>query len=80
MICFHQRDTGRATDGEMTKFEWRFKSEARMNDEGPRTQIRGPGELRHLFVRSPFVLRHFLYAFYKLVDDRPRENSLSHHG
>ncbi|PYL47482.1 MAG: hypothetical protein DMF40_08250 [Verrucomicrobia bacterium] len=43
-----------------------FKSEARINVEIRRTQIRGPG--------------NFLYAFYKLVDDRLRENSLSHHG
>jgi len=28
---------------------------------------------------SSFV-RHSLYAFYKLVDDGLRENSLSHHG
>jgi len=32
------------------------------------------------FIRSLFVLRYSLYAFYKLVDDRLRENSLSHHG
>ena len=46
-----------------------------MNDESRRRQIRERGNV----VIYSFV-RHSLYAFYKLVDDGLRENSLSDHG